>query len=264
MAKATFNFPISSNLGTFSVYKMKGVDKLIFRSKGGPSKKQVSTGSQYLFYRQNMSEFGGAAKAASHIYNCGYGIKHLADPQSFGALTKLCKIIQKKDGEVSGKRGISFSRYGNLFTGFSFNHENSFDTIVRQSPTVTFSRGELKAAVKFSDLLPGINLVSSWQLPHYRFILSFGIAPDMVFTTRGYMPVNPKMRFNPNQLKTEWLSISNEMPAITHEISLPEPTVLDDSGVLVVSVGIEFGRMASDNVIEPVRFCGSAKILGVG
>ena len=60
MTKADFNFPFGRNPGSYSVYKMRGVERLIIRAKAGPSKKQIATAPQFAFMRQNMSEFGGA------------------------------------------------------------------------------------------------------------------------------------------------------------------------------------------------------------
>ena len=41
--KSSFNFPFGRNPGNYSVYKMRGVERLIIRAKAGPSKKQIAT-----------------------------------------------------------------------------------------------------------------------------------------------------------------------------------------------------------------------------
>ena len=264
MAKASLNFPISSKLGNYSVYTMKGVDKVILRSKGGPSSEQIKSAPSFAFMRQNMSEFGGCGKASARIMDVCYGIKHLADYNFSGTITKVCKIIMKNDSSITGKRSILFSKYGKLLEGFNLNKVNTFDSVIRQSPTVTFSRTDLKATLEFLDYYPDLNFITPWKFPIYRFIIVFGIIPDMVFNGKGYAPANPLMTFNPMQQRTDWINTGVKNDKFDHEIRLEDGTLLDASGSLVVSVGIEFGRVITNSIIEPVKYAGCGKILGVG
>ena len=264
MAKADFNFPLGRNPGSYSVYKMRGVERLIIRAKAGPSKKQIATAPQFAFMRQNMSEFGGAGKISGLLLDACYGIKHLADANFTGNLSKACRLIMEKDSSVAGSHSILLSKYGNLLEGFSMNKENQFDSVVKQSPTVTFSRVSCKASLEFPVLYPGVNLFGHWQLPYYRFIIVMGLVPDMISTLKGYTAVNPLMTFNPVQVRTDWFSAAEEIGSVIREIELATGTLIDASGSLVVSIGIEFGRNLSNRIIEAVRFAGCGKILAVG
>ena len=264
MAKASLNFPISSKLGNYSVYTMKGVDKVILRSKGGPSSEQIESDPAFAFMRQNMSEFGGCGKASARVMDVCYGIKHLADYNFSGTITKVCKIIMKTDSGITGTRAILFSKYGGLLEGFNLNKVNTFDAVVRQSPTVIFSRTDLKATLEFPDYYPDVNFITPWKFPIYRFIIVFGIIPDMIFNGKGYAPANSQMTFNPMQYRTDWINTSVQNLKFSHEIRLEDGTILDDTGTLAVSVGIEFGRVITNSIIEPVKYAGCGKILGVG
>ena len=116
MAKANINIPINGKLGDYSAYKMKGVDHLVVRSKGGPSEHQMKNAPEFVRVRENMSEFAGMGRAAGRILNACYGVKHLSDYSFTGDISKICKIIQKRDVlHLRGKRSILVSEYGKIF-----------------------------------------------------------------------------------------------------------------------------------------------------
>ena len=257
------NFPPGFTLGKFSIYKMQGVDRWIYRAKTGPSKNTIKLGPQYVFLRQNMSEFGGAAKAASRVISCCYGIKHLADSNFSGPLSRLCKIILKQDSGLSGQRAVKFSMYGKLIEGFNFNKNAPFESVLKQLPSVQFSPAEARVSVSFPDIYPLVTLANPWKLAYYRFRISFGWAPDLEFTERGYAPSNPLLTPGPQQATTDWISFPDQIKGFTMDLGLAkDPPV--NSGARMLAVGIEFGKAISDSRIQAVKYCGSAKILAVG
>ena len=75
MAKATFNFPLSGSMGNYSIYQMAGCKHLVLRSKGGPTKQQIETGSQFSRLRQNIQEFSGRGKDSGFINSAMFGLK---------------------------------------------------------------------------------------------------------------------------------------------------------------------------------------------
>ena len=97
MANANISIHINGKLGDYSAYKMKGVHHLVVRSKGGPSENQMKNAPEFIRVRENMSEFAGMGRAAGRILNACYGVNHLSDYSFTGDLSKICKIIQKRD-----------------------------------------------------------------------------------------------------------------------------------------------------------------------
>lgn len=53
--------------------------------------------------------------------------------------------------------------------------------------------------VQFPDLYPGVNPDNPWSQPYYRFRVSIGVVPDMVFTHKSDEPANPNLKFEPTQ-----------------------------------------------------------------
>ena len=265
MAKVSPVVPFSNTLGDFSVYKMKDVDKLIIRAKHGPTKEELATSPQYERFRLYQSEFRGVGKAASHISQAIFGIRHLADTGYVGKLTKMCKIIQSEDPDHHlGERSILFSSFGSILTGFNLRKKIPFDTVVNHQPSFSISRSELSATISLPKLHPGINLQNPWELPLFRFIICLGIIPDMNLKSGKYIQVNPKMLLNPVKVVTRWHSTKSVFEGITKVITLNDGIVLDASGTLILSVGIEFGYGLTDSIAEAVKDAGSGRILGVG
>ena len=265
MAKTILQVPITGSMGDYSVYRMKGSPKLIVRAKSGPTKMAIKKGPQYSQLRQFQSEFSGCGKGISQLMNATHAMKHLADHNYSGNFTKACKAIQKLDMvNPQGKRSILFSKYGSILAGFDFNLTNPFDSIVKQPIEFTISRNNLSAQVEVGDLYPEINFLNPWKLPRYRLILGLGIVSDMKLTADGYTPATPLSDLHPTQERTEWMNAAVKSETIASAIRLEIPAVLKASSLLVLTIGVEFGRLVSNNLIEAVKRAGTGKILGVG
>lgn len=264
MAKANLNFTVSGKLGELSMYQMKGIDHLIIRAKGGPTSEQIKSAPEFARVRENNSEFSAVGKSAGMILNACYGIKHLTDYFFMGPITRLCKIIQKRDDtHLRGQRSILFSKYGQLFEGLNTCQANAFDTVVKQSPSCLISRADCKATMSFPELLPNINLVNPWNNQLYRFVVVLGIVPDMVFGPYGYAPVIP-VTSSTQVSFTPWYSAAKGSKRQEVEMQIVDAPLLSDGLTLWVSVGIEFGAGISTSVVEPVKRVGCGKVLMVG
>ena len=262
MAKLKSNFPYTNKLGDHSVYKMKGIDKLIIRAKGGPSKEMVRHSPVFETLRKNNSEFGAAGLASGNIQKAIFAVKHLADNNISGRLTAIANIIQKLDtSHTRGERSILFTKHPQILEGFSLNKTTLFDSVVINSPACVISRSGLHATVNLQDLIPGINLISPWNFQLYRIIMGFGIVPDIQLGEYGYGPVNPALACFPVKAQTEWASLQNVRPGDQHILQLSPENNFDDSCSLVLSIGIEFGTLITNSLIQPIKNVGCAKIL---
>ena len=264
MAKANLNIPVSGKLGDISMYKMRGVDHLILRSKGGPTEEQIKNAPEFVRVRENMSEFAGYGKAAGKILNACYGIKHLSDYSFTGDLGKICKIIQKRDEtHLRGERSILLSQHGKIFEGFNTCREHPFDSVVKQSPSCVISRSQCKATLSFPEMIPDINIMNPWNIPFYRLIIVMGIVPDMVYGPYGYAPVS--IVESSTEVKfTGWNLTSKGSARQEVDIEVTDAPVIDDGLTLWVSVGIEFGVGITASLVQPAKRVGCGKILMVG
>ena len=261
--KSAFNLPISNNIGDYSVYKMRGSDKLIFRSKGGPTKEQIKTRDAFSRTRKLNSEFSAVTKCAGKIKRAIFGVKDLSDFNLNGGLTKILMYIKNLDTtSMVGQREIIISKYRSFLEAFSFNRGNPFDSIVTTPVSFTISRGQLKATVQFPELQPGINFNPPASFGFYRFIAVFGIVSDVKLIGKSLNPANPLVNYNPVQFRTDWLRPG--LSFLPEELILDNAIVIDDSCTMMLSVGIEFGVVYANGVVEAVKNMGSGKVLGLG
>ena len=264
MAKISLTTLLSGTLGDFSVYTQRGVKGAIIRSKGGPSAKQIKTEPKFEGLRLHQTEFGGVGKLNGYLLKACKGVKKLADFNFSGQFSKRSKLIQNLDTvNPPGQRSIVFSKAGPLYNGFDMNNTNPFDSVVRLSPDWSITRNEVKAMVSFPELHPAITLKNPWNLPMVRFVLALGNIPDLIYNN-GYMPANPLMKYANATVLTGWKPSNAILPAFTEVIQLSNDVNLDDTGTLLLSVGIEFGFTVTNVLIVPGKHSGCAKILGLG
>lgn len=254
----------TGSLSGLSAYTMKGFDKIIFRTKGGPSKQQIKKSPNFERTRENYTEFSGCAKAGSSIHRALFPVKHLADHNFMPTLSAISKRIQLLDKEGKrGERSIRFSQHRYLLEGFHLNKNTPLDNVVRHPIYCNIDRATASAEVKLPRLLPQINLFTSGQYPLYRFILSLSIIADLEFNGTDF--TGPNSGFPQVQsLYTEWHPVRQTFEAQTLEISMGIPNALDDNKSLLLAVGIEMGLPVTNALTEGAGEGGCAKILGVG
>ena len=260
MAKTAF--PFSNGLGDFSMYKQRGVDKIILRSKGGATKEKIKTSPKFKRTRELNAEFSAATKLAGCIKDTLFGVRQLGDFNCFGLITQLALYIQKSDPvNPVGKREILFSKKKDLLEGFSLNKGIPFSEIVKGSPVFTISREARSATVKCPELIPGINYKPAGQFEFLRFIFVLGVVSDVTLNNKKLAPANPLENYHPVQYRSIWMKPGVSLPAI--ELKLDGDLQIDDSCTMILWVGIEFGNSYVAGVIEPVKNVGAAKVLAV-
>ncbi len=266
MATLNNDFTFNGSLGNLSAYKIKGLAKTVIRTKGGGSKQKIKTAASCLPIRQQNAEWGGCSAAGARVRLAFNPIKHLTSAYIGGTLIALAKEIQKQDTVNGvGTRSILFSKYRSLLEGFNLNKDNVFNGVVKNPLSAVLQRGEnaTTATVVIPGLIPGLSLYNPQRYPVNRFIAVLGIVPDMVYGRPRYEAVKRKARKGTNSAKTGWISANAIFEGQTLSIVL-EQAGLDDSCSLMLTVGIEFGVLLSDNLVNPVKHTGSAQIITMG
>lgn len=253
----------TGSLGGFSAYRMRGSDKIILRKKGGPSRKQVLTGKNFVRLRENMKEFSGAGKLAGALRLSLVHVKHLAGHNITATLTKVCNMIQQLDPVGDrGQRSIFLSRHRFMLAGFRLNEKQPFQSIVTGPVGCTLNRKTKSAKVTLPSLIPGINLHLPWKQPLYRFCLSLGVVSDVVYERGDYDDHHQEVIST--ELDTAWHVVKNPFQSQTLELKLDLPKALKDTQTLVFAIGIEMGALGPNGEIDAVKYAGSACILVAG
>jgi hypothetical protein len=264
MAKLAAGVSFTGRIGNLSAYKMRGVEGIILRQKGGASKEKIKTSADFVNTRKVNSEFGGRSRASKWLRGTLGHQSHIADFNLAGPLNALMKPVQLLDAESKlGERNIELSKNPYLLEGFSLNRRTYLDSIIRSPLKWSISRDTLSARIDIPALMPGFNFFPAEKYPLYTIVTSLGIMPDLFYTSDGYKPSSDEYKLNASQAAdTGWLPVLKGSPALSLAITLPKPPP-DQSFSLVLAVGVRYGTMRDASVVWPVNYVGAARILAM-
>lgn len=264
MAEMTPGFSLVGSISNLSAYKRRGSDKIIVRTKGGPSKEQIKRKPSFAGLRKRNVEFGGRSTACKWIRKALTPQLALADYNIAGSLNALLKPVQGLDKESPhGQRSVRLSQHPSLLSGFSLNRLYPFDGTVRNPVAFDLFRESLSAYVEIPALLPGINFQALGNHPLYSFVAALGIVPDVAFDGVKYAAPVGYNSLGAKAAESPWYPVLNGSPALRLEVSLPTPPP-DAAFSIMLSIGIRFGTVADGGVVQQVKHAGSAKVLGIG
>ncbi len=265
MAFQTDNIGIAGSFGNLSTYKMRGVDKMVVRTKGGATKAKIKTDPGFAKIRQNNSEFSGCAKMVKAIRLAIEPINHLADYNFTSVLVSMAKKTQLQDTlHERGERSIQLSQFGYLLEGFSLNKRNAFDSIMKHSLRPLLNRSLSTAIILVPELVPNMNVSLFWPHPYYRLVLSLGLVNDLAFGKMGYENQSGAETVFAESFRSPWLSVQQTKKAEEVLLQLKNLPPITNKQTLVVAAGIEMGSPRLSAEIEHVKYAGAAKILLVG
>jgi hypothetical protein len=258
----------TGRLGQASVYKMRGHDKLVIRSRGGATKSTIKTHPNFEATRNLNREWKLVTKVAGSIRTDLSGLRSLADYNYSGPLNALIKKIQISDTlHEKGKRSIFFSRHPDFISSFQLNRQTLFDSIIRQPLELNIDKPTAVATITVPLLQPNIHFFPNPKYAYYRLVIDMGAASDHVWDdeSMSYQQVVPLLPTY-KVLYTDWFPVSSTQPVTTYQQlpftapGLPEFSTGPDM-ILILGAGIQYGMPAPDNSIQPVPYAGAARII---
>ncbi len=265
MAKVKGETSFIGSIGNNSFYKRRDIDEPLVRSKGGASRKMIKTSDRFINTRRYNKEFGGCSKAGSAIRRALFPLRHMADYNISGPLNAIAKNIQKMDKEgLLGQRSIAFSKYKQWLDGFSYNMKNHISGVVRSPFQFSIVREEGKATVVIPALAPGINFQNKYNNPLFCITAILGIVPDFIYNPDRdiFSPKNPKVIGKNSFVSTEWHSSFSPVKEETLVLQVDSSLLANEENTLILAVGIEFGNPLPDQLVQQIKYSGSAIILG--
>ena len=262
MAKTDFPFPLK--LAGYSVYKMRGTDKMVVRAKGGPSLEKMRTDKKLQGSRNQQTQFGASSTSAKSIRDAMFSITHLADFGIHGHILKLNLAIMGMDeNNKLGRQSLLYSRGLHFFEGLSLNRGITFDSVVTTTIPYSLDRNTCSAVLQLPSLTNGINFNCAWNYPFFRFRVNLGIVRDKVYVNgSGYEVLTPAENENAAEVNTEWAPVKVGFDSEPLDLQINNP-VFDEHCHLILSIGIEFGTQ-TNGTIQHVKYAGCAKILAMG
>jgi len=271
MGKFNPNSTYTGSVGKISIYNVRGIDKPVVRTKGGPTKRQIKTRPSFAATRRNNMEFGGRAKMTGQVLEVLRPLKYLGDYNIAGPLNSMFIPIQALDTESElGERAIELSKNPGLLKGFNLNRRTPFSTIIANPLEYTLSKETLTGSVTIPALIPGVNFFVPGNYFWYKFCTVFGIIQDLFFASKRYVnKAGKELDWSLYKyVETEWQSISQQSPAFTILASHESPDEEDKETIsmntysCLLGIGIAFGNNTNGH-IEMVKYVGGATVLGM-
>jgi hypothetical protein len=254
----------TGRLGPVSVYKMRGHNKMVIRTRGGASKSRIKNHPNFDATRSLNQEWKLVTEVAAIIRRRLSALKPLADYNYSGPLNALIKKIQTSDTiNEKGKRSILFSHYPDFISSFQFNRQTLFDSIVRQQLEINIDKPAALAMVTVPVLQPAIHFFPNPRYAYYRLVISMAAASDRVWNEES-MSYKPLVALIPTykSLCSDWVPASSTQPATRYQLApANEGFSSGPDMILIVGAGIQYGMPAPDGSIQPVPYSGAARIL---
>jgi len=258
----------TGSVGGISFYTRRGSDQVIMRTKGGVSGDKIKRLPQYEGLRNQQKEWSGVTKLASAVrYGFG-GLHRLADYNLTSVLNGLVNKMQKADTTTEkGKRPVRLSQFRQALSGFNFNRNYPFNSVLRVSLNAELNRETLSASVTFPRINTDIDLLNVQRLPFFRLIVAVGTASDMVFdeNLKDYLPIVEGLHGASVVTTGEWHSANTIVYEHTLTAQMTENQIarLTDDVTILLSVAVEFGMVGFTGAPQEVKYAGSGKVVKV-
>ena len=260
-------FAFTGKLDMLSAYRMRGVDKIVVRRKGGPSAEKVKTSPSFKNTRHTMSEFGGCSRHGSYVRMAMHQIRRLSDYNFGSDINSIMRQVQLRDGTGEwGRRRITLSENTRLLEGFSTTKKApSFDSIVRTPVYYTVDRVNRSARIEIPELMRDINYFPQNNHAMFRLKVTLGIVPDVAFdvAAKEYLaPTWYDSSYYSIAHSTDWNPSLKGMQSTVLELAM-DVLPPDSRWTLMLSIGIEYGAFREGGKIDEVKRFGAAKILAL-
>ena len=259
---------ITGSIKGVSFYTRRGSDKVIMRTKGGATKKQIETSPKFEKTRRQMKQFGGAAKFGSLSRYAFGGLHRLADYNLTPVLIKMGNTLMKLDTVSEfGKRNLKLSENKQILEGFNFNREFPFNTVLRILPRWELDRKKLKGVITFPRINTDIDLLNIQKLPFFRLIIVIGTISDMAYNpdNKEYEPMVSHIHGHSQTLTGKWNSTKTILAehTMTVQMSEKEEKRISENFTVLLSAAVEFGNVGYTDEPVEVKYAGCGKVIAV-
>ena len=263
---------ITGTIQGATFYTIMGGDTVYLRMKGGPSKSQIKRSPSFEKVRRNNNEWAGCTKMASSMrYSLGHTM-HLADYPVIGALNAIAKKIQvTTEGEEHGQRGLYLSKNKDLLLGFSVSHKQVLESVLRVPIKTSMNRETGTAQVIIPPINTEMFLYNFRNLPFFRLSVSMCGVSDMTFLEdkKKYEPLHPHYSYYSQGEVSDWFVSTSNVPQQIYDFQIEIQSFMKtgfpvpEEVTLVLTIGLEFGKVGTDGKPTPVKYAGCGKVLMV-
>lgn len=250
MAKQKGAIKYVGTLGDIRHFKIKGLDGYYAGLVGGPTGEQIKTAPEFQRTRENMSEFGGCAKAGKAIRTAlSPLLKHMADRRLTSRLTAIMKRINLEDGsEARGKRAVLISKVPHHLVGLDFNRSINFNSIFRTPVSISVEESRTSSTLAVPGFNPTNYLSNPNGATHFRMVHANAIISDFHFfeEDRSYGPIVPELNELVDIQYSDHLPVDQQTQDLALTSAFPDNITLTEDVSVLSCVGVEFYQKAGE------------------
>lgn len=242
MAKQKGFIKVKGSLGGLTFYSANKEE--LIRTTGSIDKSRIEKDPKFKRTRENMSEFGGAAKVGKAL-RTGFSsiIKGMSDSTAVGRITGMMKKVNALGTGVRGQRAFEILNNKDVIEGFEFNKLEHFESIF-YAP-FTLPKLDVNRSIA-TWVIPDFNTSNLINAPegamYFKLLLAATVLSDYTYhAQKGYDPVNT------DENEVNGITASNEIPIggmvgsdITLTVDLGFGAALPATVGVVLAIGIQF------------------------
>ncbi|MDD4969953.1 MAG: hypothetical protein PHT07_11045 [Paludibacter sp.] len=251
-----------------SYFTRVGSDKVIARSKGGPTARRMKVGDEFKNTRKHQMEWKACVKFSKGLHHALGETYRLGDYSLCATWNGMGKNIMGLDtSRPVGERNLLISQHRQVLEDFSLNRTYPFNTVLRVSTEFEIDKATLHATVSLPHINTAMVLLNIQKLPYFRVIVNLGIISDFLFIPDNvrypYQPVLQEYNGCSKSVVTAWFSTNDIIDPQSLTVQL-EPRLVElmtPDTTALLSIGVEFGSVGFGGQINPVKRAGCGKIL---
>lgn len=220
---------------SFTKHRTRGYE---VRMRGGVDKARIMSDPNFERTRENMSEFGMAAKTAKLIrVQLNNLMQGMADKTFRNRLTSVVNRIIKMDSEnVRGQR-VFLPENSHRLKGLEFNANSSLEFMFSGTLATAFDRATGEVALIIPDFEPRREVTLVPEATHVRFTLA---AVEQT--------LDPELVPRPQVTESNYIPLIGQHPSETIQVNLPA----ESDKVIYIVVGIAT-FLESNGVYYPLK-----------
>ncbi|MGO3183607.1 MAG: hypothetical protein ACTIJ9_12330 [Aequorivita sp.] len=266
MARNKSFVKLEGTLDDLTFYQKDGEN--LVKKKSSVSKNRIMNDSAYRRTRENMREFGGAARVGKSFRSAFAGIiKTMGDTYVGSRINGIMKRINNFGVGIRGQREFELVTYGEMLRNFEFNEVlplNSQFFAPFSSPSINASRDQVVWTIP--DFSTDSFVRSPEGATHFRLVLAAGYVSDFTFSMalNSYVPVDEDVNGLGGVMYSGDIPLNGMVGAVTTlTLDLNSFGVIPATSALFVGIGIIFYQETNGDLYELAQ--GNAmKVASVG
>lgn len=253
MAKLKSFVKLEGTLDGLTFYQKDG--QSFVKTKSGVSRNRILKDRAFKRTRENMREFGGAARA-SKAFRDGYAniIKLMGDTYLSGRLTAVMRRIADLGTGIRGRRSIDIASNTELLNNFEFNKTRPLGAVFYPKYTApSFDANRDIATWTVPDFETDSFVSPPEGATHFKLVLAAGLVSNYEFVVAldGYEPVEPAENSLGTTVYSDAIPLQGAVGSDTTLVAdLGLGTALPVAVVATAAIGIVFYQEINSELYE--------------